>query len=239
MYTIAVVDDEQTQIDKIKTYLARYFNENGNGRKQHVATSFLDGSELLKDYKPKFDIIFLDVEMAGVDGMKAARVIRERDEKSVIIFITRVADYAVSGYEVNALDFMVKPVDYFQFSLKLKKALKYVDSHREKLIKIENNGNVRWLCASQIRYIEIQNHSLIFHMQDEEFKTWGALKNIAEQLDGDDFAYCHRCYLINLRYVTGVLKNDCLLGGEAIAISKYKRKEFMSELARFYGRKGD
>lgn len=239
MYTIAVVDDEQQHINKILSFLNRYFDENGSEGKQFTPLVYHDGKELLENYEPKFDIIFLDVEMDGVDGMNAARIIREHDEKTAIIFITRVANYAVSGYEVNALDFMVKPIDYFQFSIKLKKALRYVELNREKLIKIENNGDVRWLNASQIRYLEIQNHSLIFHLEGEELKTWGSLKNIAEQLENQGFAYCNRCYLVNLRYVTGIVKNDCLVGGDVLAVSKYKRRDFMAELARFYSHKGN
>lgn len=238
MYTIAVVDDEKEQTDKILGYLNRYFDENGADGKQFTPFVYRDGKELLEGYEPKYDVIFLDVEMADVDGLNAARLIRERDEKTAIIFITRMANYAIRGYEVNALDFMVKPVDYYQFSIKLKKALRFVELNREKLIKIENNGDVRWLNASEIRYLEIQNHSLIFHLTDGEVKTWGSLKNVAEQLENEGFAYCNRCYLINLRFVTGIVKNDCILGNDSLAISKYKKKEFTAELARFYSYKG-
>lgn len=238
MYTIAVVDDEKEQTDKILGYLNRYFDENGADGKQFTPFVYRDGKELLEGYEPKYDVIFLDVEMADVDGLNAARLIRERDEKTAIIFITRMANYAIRGYEVNALDFMVKPVDYYQFSIKLKKALRFVELNREKLIKIENNGDVRWLNASEICYLEIQNHSLIFHLQDEEIKTWGSLKNVAEQLENEGFAYCNRCYLVNLRFVTGIAKNDCILGNDVLAISKYKKKEFAAELARFYSYKG-
>jgi len=239
MYTIAIVDDEERYIDNILSFLARYFGENQTAGMQYTTVIFRDGKELLSGYEPKFDIIFLDIEMSEVNGFSAAQIIRKRDAKTAIIFVTRMANYAIKGYEVNALDFMVKPIDYFQFSIKLKKAIKYVELHREKQIKLEVNGDIRWLSASEIKYVEIQNHNLILHLPDEQLKTWCSLKSIAEQLGAEGFAYCNRCYLVNLRYVTGIDKNDCLLGKERLAVSRYKRKEFLAALARFYAHKGD
>lgn len=239
MYTIAIVDDEEQYVNSILSFLARFFGENQTLENQYTTVCYRDGKELLSEYKPKFDIIFLDIEMSEVNGFSAAKTIREKDEKTAIIFVTRMANYAIKGYEVNALDFMVKPVDYFQFSIKLKKALKYVELHRERQIKVEVNGNVRWLTASDIKYVEIQNHSLILHLSDEQLRAWCSLKSISEQLGDEGFSYCNRCYLVNLRYVTGIDKNECLLGQERLAVSRYKRKEFLAALAKFYSHKGD
>lgn len=238
MYTIAVVDDEKECVDALLAFLRRYFGDGAKGEEYTVVT-FRDGKELLADYEPKYDIIFLDIEMNEVNGMNAARSVREIDEHTAIIFVTRLASYAINGYEVNALDFMVKPVEYASFCMKFKKALKYVDLNREKSVRVElPGGKIRYLVASQIRYIETQNHSLIIHLADEEIKIWSSLKVIAEQLDASGFEYCNRCYFVNLRYVTAIDKNICMLGDEELLISRYKRAEFVAALAKFYGRGG-
>lgn len=236
MISIAIVDDEQEHIDNIRSYLDRFFGEK-NDRDGFVVSTFRDGKDLLDGYEPKYDIVFLDIEMNDIDGMQTAKTIREKDEKTVLIFVTRLASYALKGYEVEALDFMVKPVDYVNFSVKLKKALKHVELNRNKLICVElSGGNMRWLDTSQISYIEIQNHALIIHMTDEEIKIWGSLKTIAEQLEGSSFEYCNRCYLVNLRYVAGINKNMCLLkNGEELLISRYKHSAFVAALAKFHG----
>ena len=238
MFTAAIVDDEKAQIDTLRNYLKRYFAEECSGEQLAVA-EFRDGKELLDGYEPKYDVIFLDIEMNDVNGMATARAIRQKDARTVIIFVTRLANYAVKGYEVEAFDFIVKPVDYGRFCIKLKRALKHVEQNRERQIRIElPGGGLRWLTASQIRYAEIQNHSLTFHLEDETVRSWSSLKSVAAELENSGFAYCHRCYLVNLRYVTGIDKNTCMLGGEGLMISRYKKAEFVSALARFYGRGG-
>ena len=237
MITIAVVDDEKEQVDRIDGYLKRYFTENDGER--YVSVKFRDGRELLSGYEPRFDIIFLDIEMNDTNGMEVAEALRKIDSKTVIIFITRLAGYAIRGYSVDALDFMVKPVEYEQFAVKLKRALKRVLANRDKQIKATvSGGEIRWINSAQIKYIEIQNHCLIIHLENEDIKTWSSLKNIAEQLDGCGFAYCNRCYLVNMRYVTGIVKNMCVIGDEKLLISRYKHNEFVSTLAGFFGRGG-
>ena len=237
MYTIAIVDDEKECVDNLLTYLRRYFGD--NAKDEYAVVTFRDGKELLADYTPRYDIIFLDIEMNEVNGMNAAREVRKVDERTAIIFVTRLASYALEGYEVSALDFMVKPVDYTSFVMKFKKALKYVELNREKNLRIElPGGNVRYLSAASIRYIETQNHSLIIHLADEQIKIWSSLKVIADELGSSGFEYCNRCYLVNLRYVTAIDKNMCMLGDEGLLISRYKRAEFVAALARFYGQGG-
>lgn len=234
MISIAIVDDEKEHIDNIKAFLKQYFKSVGN-KDGYTVSAFRDGRELIDDYKPKYDLVFLDIEMNDVDGMSAAKVIRQKDSKTAIIFVTRLASFAIKGYEVDALDFIVKPIDYANFSVKLKKALKRIELNRNKLVQVELPSGIRVLDSTQIRYVEIQNHALIVHMVDEDIKVWSSLKAIAEQLEDSFFEYCNRCYLVNLRYVTGINKNVCLLGNDELLISRYKHSAFVAALAKFYG----
>lgn len=104
---IAVVEDDAPALTQIQQFLSQYQAERGVAV---TVASFRDGSEILTDYRPVYDIIFLDIEMPLVDGMAAAETIRQADENAVIVFTTNMARYAIQGYSVGALDFVVKPV---------------------------------------------------------------------------------------------------------------------------------
>lgn len=233
MVSIAIVDDEKEEVEKLSEMIRRYFAENGGGG--YSISAFYDGINFVKNYSQAYDIIFLDIDMKHLNGLKTAKVIRRTDDRTAIIFVTKMARYAINGYEVNALDFIVKPVDYFSFSLKMKKAINYASLNRDKKIFLRNGDVDVVLNASDICYIEVLNHYLIYHTTKGDFKIWGALHEIAEKLGETGFALCNRCYLVNLSYVTGVVKNVVTVGEHELTVSRYKRKEFLEKLAAFLG----
>ena len=124
MTRIAIVEDEAAVREQLAGYVQRYTRQYGT---PFEVTEFADGMEILEDYRPQFDIIFLDVEMKHLDGMETARRIRERDGGVLIVFITNMAQYAIRGYAVGALDYVLKPVPYFAFSQQLQKVHFYTE----------------------------------------------------------------------------------------------------------------
>ena len=107
MYRIAIVEDEAPCREELRGYIERYGQEHGQ---EFSVYPFADGSEILQNYEPRYDVILLDIEMPRVGGMEAAQAIREVDENVVLVFITNMAQYAIKGYSVGALDFVMKPV---------------------------------------------------------------------------------------------------------------------------------
>ena len=124
MTRIAIVEDEAAVREQLAGYV----------------TEFADGMEILEDYRPQFDIIFLDVEMKHLDGMETARRIRERDGGVLIVFITNMAQYAIRGYAVGALDYVLKPVPYFAFSQQLQKALGQLEKRERHYLAVAVDG---------------------------------------------------------------------------------------------------
>jgi len=120
MIKIAIVEDEAAVRDQLTDYVRRYTRQYGT---EFEVTCFTDGDEILENYRPAFDIIFLDVEMKRLNGMETAQRIRELDDDVLLIFITNMAQYAIKGYSVGALDYVLKPVPYFAFSQQLQKAV--------------------------------------------------------------------------------------------------------------------
>ena len=232
MYTIAIVDDEQPEIDNLCVQLKRYFDENGG---EYTVSVFHDGAELLKDYSPVYDVIFLDIQMNQVNGMRTAQKIRKSDERTVIIFVTRMAKHAVSGYDIGVNNFIVKPVTYATFSYKMKKAITQVEHNRDKFIRLEQKGSFIALQESEILYVEILQHYIYYHTKNGSYKIWGTLKQAKETLSANQFKECNRCYLVNLRHVTGVDQNEVIVGGTRLVMSRNKKKEFLEAIAAFWG----
>ena len=121
MYHIAIVEDEEAFVTQLLEYLEQYQKEHEQNFKLSV---FRDGSEILEGYQPIYDIILLDIEMPKINGMQAAEQIREQDADVTLMFITNIAGYAIRGYEVGALDFVMKPINYYTFAMKLTRVIK-------------------------------------------------------------------------------------------------------------------
>lgn len=175
MYRIAVVDDDREFSAKLREYLEQYAKENDETFEIEV---FYDGAEILKDYTPRYELILLDIEMPAVNGMEAAQKIREMDESVVLMFITNMAQYAIHGYSVGALDFVMKPISYYPFSMKIKRALKRVQKKEIPTILLTTSDGVKRLKVSQIYYVEIQGHMLHYYTEEGEFVMRGTLSSV-------------------------------------------------------------
>jgi DNA-binding LytR/AlgR family response regulator len=140
-YKIAIVEDHQEYTTIIQQYLTRYQQENNIA---FEITVFNDGDEITSDYKASYDIIFMDIEMKRLDGYSAAQKIRHFDKDVIIIFVTNMAGYAIKGYSVDALSFIVKPVSYFALKEELNKSIERLKSKKEQFIALPiENGIVK------------------------------------------------------------------------------------------------
>lgn len=137
MIKIAIVEDEEMYAEQLKTYLHQYEKENGE---VFDITYCADGDDIVHNYKSQYDIILMDVEMKFMDGMSAAEEIRKVDSEVVIIFITNMAQYAIRGYAVDALDYVLKPVSYFAFSQRLNRAISRMKKRTDKTIMVNIKG---------------------------------------------------------------------------------------------------
>ncbi|SCY39898.1 two component transcriptional regulator, LytTR family [Butyrivibrio hungatei] len=229
MINICIVEDESDQADLLRNYIQTYGNKNNQ---QVNITHFSDGIDLVDEYRAQFDIILLDIQMKHLDGMVAAEKIRKVDADVVIIFITSTVRYAVQGYAVDALGYVLKPVPYLQFEQLFDKAISRVMTKKEKLyIRVSVDERQLKLDCDNIYYIESQRNNVCIHCADEDYITAGPLKKFEEMLSGHGFSKCHNAYIVNLSYVEGVRKEEVLLtSGIVLPISRARKKEFMMAL---------
>ncbi len=227
---IAIVEDSKQEADTIISYLKRYEKEKGE---HFIIAHHLDSASFLENFKPSIDLVLMDIELPGLNGMETVKKLRELNSDVLVIFITNMAQYAVKGYEVHAFDFIVKPVNYGNFALKLDTALLSVRQKQNFDIWISNKEGKKRLQVSHITYIEVMQHMLIYHTIDGDYKATGSLDKLNESLKDQSFSLCNRCYLVNLKYVTAVKQNSIIVNKDELQVSRMKKVSFLKDLNNF------
>lgn len=232
MIRVAVVEDEDVFAAELNAYLERYEKEKG---RRFLTQRYRDGEEIAREYAGGFDLILMDIQMEKMDGMRAAEMIRKKDSLVVIIFITNRSDYAIRGYQVDALDYVLKPVNYISFAQKLDRALERISSRQEHRIGINTRNGLLRINVSQIYYVESQGHQITWHTALGDYEVRERLQDIEDKLEPYHFFRTNKGCLVNLRYVDGVQDACCLIHGDKLPISRARRADFLSALNRYMG----
>ena len=151
-----------------------------------------------------------------------------------LIFVTNMSQYAVEGYQVDAWDYIVKPVLYYDFALKLERAIDRIKSRRGSGVRIQVDDAIKIVSTRDLLYVEVAGHSLVYHTTEGIYRSTGSLKAVEKTLP-PEFVKCNNCYLVNLRYVTGLKSYTVTVGGDELQISHPKRKEFIRKLNNYLG----
>ena len=230
MIRIAIVEDDSADLAQELEFLKRFEQESGE---RFQIRTFTDPAAFLDDYRPEFDVVFLDIELPHLNGIEAARRLREYDGAVALIFITNMEQCAVHGYEVDALDFVVKPINYYRFSSMMKKALRRVEKSVGKEIVVRSAAKITRLPISQLYYVEIRDHLLIFHSEQGDLDAWGKLSEVERELSGHDFIRCNNSCLVNLRHVSAMEGDTVVAAGNRLPISQRRRKAFSERVIQY------
>lgn len=231
-YMIAVVEDDRQEATLLRGHLLTY----GIAHQIDFQISlFSNAEDFLARYKPIYDLVFLDIALPGINGMEAAAKLREMDQVVTLIFITSMAQYAVNGYEVQAFDFILKPVPYPTFVLKMQRALNRVEQNHDSEIIVTLGTSITRVRARSIRYIEISKHDMLIHTGDAVIPAYGNLKQMEVQLDPRFFVRCNSCYLVNLSFVQSIQGMTVTVGSDELQISRPRRRAFVEALNNYLG----
>lgn len=232
MLKVAVVEDEKAFIDQLETYLKTYGEESGE---DITFCPFLSGKEFVEQFQPIYDIILLDIQMPEMDGMTVAQKIRQIDDDVVIVFITNLAQYALKGYEIGALDYILKPLNYSAFKLRFARAIKRNQTRKGSTVVLKLNGGVKLLKTKDIYYVESDKNQLHYHTTEGEFIVREALWQAEENLKKEHFAKCSRWYLVNLLHITEIRKNSVIVGDHELEISRRCHNSFLEQAVSVLG----
>ncbi len=231
MVKIGIVEDDNTCYEQVMECIRRFEMEN----KVSFSTEWMkDGDELLRRQKQNFDILLLDIRMKFVDGMEAAAEIRKTDENVIIIFITTMAQLAIKGYEVGALDYLLKPLDYFAFQRSMRLALNKIEKTKKKYVQFKIKSGIHRMAVDDIHYIESLKHVLCIHTSKGSFEAYGTIKDYEETLEPFYFCRGNNGYLINLRYVKTIKGQVVTVADEELTLSRGRRDLFMGKLLNYW-----
>lgn len=229
---VAVVDDEAIQIETMTRLIQQAEKEKQLSIEIH---SFSSGEEWLfelEDHK-EVEMIFLDIEMKQVDGLEVAKKIREKDSQMTIVFVTGFAEYAVQGYEVEALDYLLKPIE-------LEKIVQVFERHLTKKpeksdwITLETDQGILKLALDEIIYIEANKRQCEIHLTDEIVTVNKRLKDVAEEMN-EAFIQTHRSYVVNVKHINRLMKTDVECSNkDRVPVSRRLAKEVQEKFVDFH-----
>lgn len=236
MYRILIVEDEPEAALELRRHIERY----GAEYEEAFNVATFSSAEPLLRRKDSYDLIFLDIELPGLNGMEAATLLRSYDSSTSIIFVTNLAQYAVRGYEVDALDFIVKPVTYYSFSMRMDKAMRVLRRNSGRTVAITCKGATQVVPQDDLVYVEVIKHDLVYHLisndEGDAPRVRGSLKKLEEQLADGPFLRISSSFLVNMNHVRlsqpGMVR---LSTGETLYVSRANRRFVLDTLAHYLG----
>lgn len=230
---IAIVEDEELASQSLKDCLSRFSKENVI---DFDITEYREGLSFLDEHVD-FDLIFMDIEMPHMNGIEVAKKLRSLDENVSLIFVTNMAQYAIQGYSVDAIDYVLKPIKYARLASLMKKTLRIIGQVQEQAIVLKTTGGMTKIYLSSIQYIEIKDHLLIYHTDQGEIEVWGTIKGAEESLPTDSFCRCSHSVIVHFKYIVSTDKDTIYMTDKKIpiSISHAKKKEFLSRFNHYVG----
>lgn len=200
-------------------------------------TEFSDGLDLIETFPSDANIVFLDISMRHLDGIQAAKKIRQFDKNICIIFITSMVQYALECYKVHAYSFLPKPLRYAEFCTEVTDAIHQFTKHPETAILVDDGNGRRYrVYLSNLLYLEVMDHKVTLHMFNETLTVRKNLREFEKELSPQGFIRCHNSYLVNAEKVAAFLGNELeMRNGDIIPISKQRRKHFIEEFTQYAG----
>ncbi|MBQ2070550.1 MAG: response regulator transcription factor [Bacilli bacterium] len=231
MYRFALVEDDLRQKEDFLSKIEEFFAS--RNEKDYEVIHFPDGESFLQSYsKGSFTAIFLDIEMPGASGVEVAKKLREFDARVPLVFITIMAQFALTGYEVDAIDYLLKPVTRTRFFAMMEKLLRRHEKDKPRTIEVSAQHETKLINVDDIYYIEISGH-MISIFTDIEIIAWGTLSGLLKELPSDLFVRCNNSIIVNISKIVGVKGNEANLGKYKVAISRSRKNETLNALATY------
>ncbi len=230
MISVAICDDEKYMLDQIEKSVSDFFH----GKNMEVVVSqFPCGEELLRYDKP-IDLLFLDIQMKETDGMTVARKLRKRGFRGYLIFVTVLQEMVFQSFEVQAFDYLVKPIEQRQFDKTMERLLESMQNAGEANLLVRRGYESHIIALDDIVYCEIIDRKVYLHLISSKIiDYYERIENLESRLD-DRFFRCHRSFLINLQYLKSYQDQTAYMeDGTRIPVSRLRSKEFSGVILRY------
>lgn len=230
MKKIAVCDDDVSFCRKLETCIRCFLPE--------VQVLIFSAGELLLESQEKFGLIFLDVDMKGINGIETARKLRKRDKKVKIVYVTAYQDFVSYAFSVHAFGYLVKPVTEADIQNQLREALEYqAEEIQTQKIRLEGEEGLEELDVKEIYYFEYVNRKIRAVIKGREFTMRGSITRLGETMKKYDFCMPHKSFIVNLYHVKAIRGYDVyMMDGSVIPLSQKKSVSFREQLSLFLAR---
>lgn len=232
MIRVAIVEDSEKERERIRECLAYAGHETGAA---FDIRDFPSGLAFLGSFRPEYDLVFMDIDMPGMNGMETAKALRKVDSSVILIFVTNMAQYAISGYEVDALDFILKPINRYSFTIKLKRALSRIPKRNDDYVSVRADGETRTVRISSILWIDVSGHYVVYHTTEGDITEYSTLKEAATKVQHSAFALVNRSCIVNMSRIDAVGRDTVTVGSHKLDISRPQRKAFLVAMSEFMG----
>lgn len=233
MIRIAIVEDDPRTAATLLGYMEQAGQKAGS---VYAAETFSCAEDFLVQPEGKFQLVFFDIGLPGMNGMEAAKSLRERDKHMGIVFITNMAQYAVKGYEVRAIDYILKPLRYPDFESKLQRAVRWVATQGSEMVILETAEGMVRCPVCELFCVHGERHLITYITERGACIRRGfSIKNAEKQLSRYGFVRVSGNYLVNLRCIRHIGEDHLVAGHTTIPISKAKREELIRTMAAYFG----
>ena len=234
MFRIAIVEDESDSLERLAEAVQRWSGERGV---KCEIVKYEDGMNFVSDYRPIYDVVLMDIEMPYMNGLDAAKQLRKIDPNVALVFVTHLAKYALHGYEVDAVGYIVKPVEYPALARRLDKIAarrEFAGGESAEYYVKTSAGTVRFMLG-RLMYVEVMDHFLIYHTEDGTYRAYGQISREEQKLPSEYFFRCGKSYIVNLAYVTKISRGSVIVGGDEVPVGRTRQKELKSAFNRYIG----
>ena len=231
---IAICDDEVSMVQILEEKIKKLLPD-------AIIEKYLSGDELIASGS-KPDILFLDIQMPGMDGMETAKMLRQDNEDMILIFVTAAEEYVFQAFDVAAFHYLVKPFSDEKFEEVVKCAVRSIEKYSEnqsdeKYMMVQFGGSHMKVFLKDIVYAEVYNRKVIIHTRDTNIEYYGKLQELSE-IAGADFFRTHRAYLVHFKYVQKYDANCVTMENGTALIAKQNYSEFVKQYLKYNQRKG-
>lgn len=236
MIAIAVCDDEILECCRMAGRISVILEEM---KVPGIIRQFNSGQELLQA-EEDFDIIFLDIIMRELDGMRTAQLFREKAFDGILVFVSASRDYVFDAYDVEAFQYLLKPVDDRKLRHVLERIVCRTKERSREFILVSKERQKRKLFLQDIYYFEIRGRVIGAHGAEGIFTYYEQIGVLEKNLQEKGFLRCHKSYLVNLRHVEGYNRREVILDcGERVVIAKRRYEQFCREILAYMRREGE
>lgn len=234
MLRIGICDDSADARDALRIQLEKILNE----EKEQIVYEFSTGAgavHWLQNHPGEIDLLFLDVEMAGTNGMAAAETVRGFDTELIIVFVTGYSDYVFDGYKVNALDYIIKPAKAERLLEVLRRVRTQLEKRKGEMYVLKNTDGIFRIPIAAICYFYSDRRKVVLVLQEKEYPFYARLDEVEQQLS-ENFVRIHQRYLVNPGQVVQIGAASVAVGTASslrtLPVSRALKEEALKKLAR-------